>query len=100
MTNDQILNVRVGDFIDHHCNGRVINQEVLAIRAVGTCINESSKAFGDAYACLTLRYTGSDLVVDTSIESDEYGNGQGYPSFDADGNRVRGWELVGHNLAA
>ncbi len=100
MTNDQILSIKVGDYIDHHCNGRVINLEVKAVRATGRCVSERSGAFGHAYACLTLNYTGSNLTVDTAIESDDYGKGEGYPSHDAEGDRVRGWELVGHNLAA
>ena len=97
MTNDQILALRVGDYIDHHTNGRVINLEVMAIRATGRCVNEQSGAYGHAYACLTLNYTGSSLTINTAIESDEYGNGEGYPSHNAEGDRLRGWQLVGHN---
>ena len=82
MTNNQIKNLRIGDYIDHHCNGRVTNLEVKAIHVTGRCDNERSGAHGHAYACLTLQYTGSDLVVDTSIHRDEYGNGEGYPTHD------------------
>jgi len=99
MTNDQVLNVQVGDYLDHHVNGRVISLEVKAVRNIGRCDNPSSGAHGHAYAYLTLNYTGSSLTVDTSIDSDEYGNGQGNPSHDSAGNRKRGWQLVGHNLA-
>jgi len=48
---------------------------------------------------LTLRYTGSKLVVGTSIESDEYIGGSGYKVHDENGKRLTGWELVGHAAA-
>lgn len=100
MTNKQVENVQVGDYIDHHINGRVINMEVKAVRTVGVCSNPAAGAFGQSYACLDLQYTGSKLVVGTSIHSDDYGNGSGYPTHDAEQNRISGWQLVGHNAIA
>lgn len=35
MTNEQIKTLRVGDYIDYHINGRVINLEVLEVRVIG-----------------------------------------------------------------
>ena len=97
MNNAQTLNLQPGDYLDEVCNGRIIAKEVLAVRKTGTCINERSGAFGHAYACLTVGYHDSDLVVEQSVHSDEYSQGENYPTHDAEGNRIRGWQLVGRN---
>lgn len=92
MTDEQVLEIAVGDTITHYCNGLEIEMEVLEVRKTGTCIYERSGAFGHAYALLELRYMNSDLVVVTSIHSDEYTCGQGYATHAGD-KRIRGWEL-------
>ncbi len=100
MTDDQVLNVKPGDYIDHHSHGSVHNLEVMSVRLAGRCDNKLSGAFGHAYACLTVRYTSADLVVGMSIYSDEYIEGDGGPPHDVYRTRRRGWVLTGHKAVA
>lgn len=99
MTNEQTLALKPGDYLDEVCNGRTICKEVLAVRTTGRCINERSGAFGHAYACLTVKHCGSDLIVEHSVHSDEYSRGEGYPTHNDTFARITGWELTGHNLS-
>ena len=96
MTNDQVLNLQSGDYISQTTNGRIVNYEVLEVRKTGRCVNERSGAYNHAYACVTLQYQGSKLVVDTSLSSDEYISGEGYKTHEGI-QRVTGWEVIGHN---
>lgn len=98
MNNSQVTNIRVNDFIQQTTNGTTVNYVVQAVRKTGVCVYERSKACGHAYACLTLRYQGSDLVVETSIRSDEYIQGEGFRVFNDNGDRLTGWTLTGHDL--
>ena len=100
MTNEQIKNLVAGDYIAAMCNGRRTDYEVLEVRTTGECVNENSGAFGHAYACITLQYQGSELVVETSITSDDYIRGEGYLTHNVDENRTSGWFITGHNMAA
>lgn len=98
MTNDQIMKLTAGTFIRQTSNGRGVDFEVLEVRRVLRCVNDRSGAYGHAAACVTMRYQGTDLVVDTSIHSDDYTRGEGYRTH-ANGERVSGWDIIGHNLA-
>jgi len=95
MTNQQVANLKVGDQVTRTFNGRTSSpQSIDEVKAVGTCSNERSGAFGCHFAQVyTASPTGNGGTT-WSIESDEYIQGAGYKTHDAQGQRIRGEELV------
>lgn len=91
MTDDEVKRLRVGDYLSATFNGRHSLYRVTSVEKIGVCHNPASGANGHAYALLHLHDEDCDLDISTSLASDEYSAGQGYPAFDAQGQRIRGW---------
>ena len=91
MTDNQVANLKAGDRIEETCfgNGRRfvwISQEV---KTVGENYRSGHKF---AY----VRASGGALDdVSFSVRSDEFSEHEGYPVFNNEGNRVRGFEFLG-----
>ncbi len=101
MTDYGILNLKSGDVIAHHCNGEVYTDKIDVVKATGTCVNERSGAFGHAWALVSCFFPRDDETSTSrmtfSLHSDEYGNGEGYPTHkvvDGTLRRISGYEIV------
>ena len=98
MTDADVLNLQPGSVVSYPVNGRVWVRRIDRVTHIGTCINERSGAYGHAYAMVETDSPTGNGTWSWSLHSDEYQNaygpGTGYPSHDANGNRLRGFELV------
>ena len=94
MTDIQVQYLSTGALVREWVNERQVLRRIEDIRASGTCTEERSGAFGHQWVMVVspIGDAGSKLVW--SIDSDEYLNGQGYPTHDSGGARIRGCELV------
>lgn len=95
MTDAQIRNLQVGQQVTRTFNGCTSRpQSIDEIRATGTCVNERSGAFGHLWAMVYTKSPTGNGGTTWSMESDEYCQGAGWKTHDADGQRIRGEELV------
>ena len=95
MTNAQIKSLAVGQTVTRTYNGRTSKpQSIDEIKMVGTCVNDRSGAFGHYFAQVYTRTATGNGGCTWAMESDEYIQGAGYPTHDADGKRICGEELV------
>jgi hypothetical protein len=93
MTNEALANLKAGDTVRLTCNGRTMTHTLTQVDKVITCCNKRSGAYGHS-GRLVEWATGSGGRISTSVLSDEYLQGAGYPTHNALGERIRGWEII------
>lgn len=95
MTDEQILALKPGDVFEEVINGRWATYKVAEVQYSGRCVNERSKAFGHAYCGVSCfwRDEKDPTRISFSVQSDDYIRGDGYPTHDGDGTRIRGCVL-------
>jgi hypothetical protein len=91
-TDNAVLNVKPGDAVTSFHNGIRNRRIVKEVRYKGLCDNPRSGANGHAYAGLVADF-GPTSTISFSIESDAYNQGSGYPTHNAAGERIRGFEI-------
>ncbi len=94
MTDAELSGLRAGDVISSVINGRSRVCELVWVGRLIECINPRSGAYGHYARRIRWESGTGNGWIDTSIHSDEYSAGEGYPAFDASGARVRGEEIV------
>ena len=94
MTNAEVRSLQPGTIIREMINGTWGLRTVTEVKAQGTCTNELSGAFGHQWAQLYSKSATGNGGLTYSVHSDEYSQGQGYPTHTPTGERIRGWEIV------
>jgi hypothetical protein len=105
MTDEQIKKLEAGQRIVVRRNGRDMEYLVYEVRSIGTCLLESSGAFGHASALIDglagyqedrMNENGGTPsgVTRFAISSDESIKGRGQETHDEHGVRIRGTELL------
>jgi len=98
MTDVEVLNLAEGTWVWEALPGdqsrRRMPLLVTKVKHRGVCTNRESASFGHAFVLVESEASDGRSSLGFTIESDDYIAGGGYPTHDAAGNRIRGWEVV------
>ncbi len=97
MTNSECHSINPGDTVERWERGQAYSRyTVKTVAHVGICDNKRSKSDGHAFAYVRCEF-GPTSEIGFSVESDDYVNGQGYPTHDRNGKRLGGYVLIRGN---
>lgn len=93
-TNQDLRDLRPGDTVRFFLNGRTTDRVLTYVGRPIVCSNERSGAFGHVARLVEWASGTGNGWVSTSVDSDDYLNGLGYPTHDYAGLRTRGVEVI------